>query len=683
MKTGKERTLVPVAMMHFRQVHLDFHTSEKIEKIGFAFDKKEFQQALIDGHVDSITLFSKCHHGWSYHPTKTNQMHPHLDFDLFGAQIEAALEIGVNVAGYISAGHDEKYAVEHPECLARYRDERIIGRNDLSKAGYHLLCFNSPYLDVLAAQVTEVCRNYPISRILLDIAKPTPCYCRNCVRAMEREGLDPDNEADVYAMAQKTYAKYTAAMWRAVDAVDPKLTIYHNGGETPRGRRDILDMNSHLEIESLPTGGWGYDNFPMIARYVQPMGKEYLGMTGKFHLSWGEFGGYKHENALIYETSLNIMNGGKCSIGDQLHPDGRMDAHTYRIIGRAFEKIEKKEPWLDGVTAVADIGLLSYDAWLSCHPSEKGKDEDYALSDIGALRILMEGHYLFDVLDLESDFAPYKLLILPDNVKIGGALKSKLDAYVAGGGKLLASGCSGLAMHDDGSVTDFAYDLGVSYVGARAFKPAYLAVEKKLGGIEEAGYVLYADTQQVKKNEDGTELAAMHAPYFSRSIKHFCSHLHAPEKKEYDGVGMGEGKHGIYLANAAFREYATVGSFIAKQMVMEALDRLLGETKTVEVVLPSQAVVTLMEQREQFRSVLHMLYAPRTMKGTKKIEIIEDCVPLHQIEVALRVGDRTVDRVYSAPDCTDLSYTVDDAGVLRFVVPKIEIHGMTVIEWKK
>ena len=57
---------------------------------------------------------------------------------------------------------------------------------------------------------------------------------------------------------------------------------------------------------------------------------DYLGMTGKFHLSWGEFGGYKHPNALIWETSLTVAHGAKCSIGDQLHPLGKMDPATYR-----------------------------------------------------------------------------------------------------------------------------------------------------------------------------------------------------------------------------------------------------------------------------------------------------------------------------------------------------------------
>ena len=78
--------------MRFRQVHLDFHTSEMIADIGKNFKKEEFQAALKKGHIDSITLFSKCHHGWSYHPTKANKTHPCLDFDLFGEQIKAAKE---------------------------------------------------------------------------------------------------------------------------------------------------------------------------------------------------------------------------------------------------------------------------------------------------------------------------------------------------------------------------------------------------------------------------------------------------------------------------------------------------------------------------------------------------------------------------------------------------------------
>ncbi len=49
--------------LRFRQVHLDFHTSEHIPGIGAAWDKDPWQSTLKAGHVDSITCFSNCHHG--------------------------------------------------------------------------------------------------------------------------------------------------------------------------------------------------------------------------------------------------------------------------------------------------------------------------------------------------------------------------------------------------------------------------------------------------------------------------------------------------------------------------------------------------------------------------------------------------------------------------------------------
>ena len=152
------------------------------------------------------------------------------------------------------------------------------------------------------------------------------------------------------------------AVEAAVHKIKPEMKIFHNGGHIIKGRRDLVKMNSHLELESLPTGGYGYDHFPLSARYVQNLGLEFLGMTGKFHTSWGEFGGYKHPNSLKYETALSIANGAKCSIGDQLHPQGFMDEATYELMGAAYKEVEVREEWCDDVNNIADVALLSLEA---------------------------------------------------------------------------------------------------------------------------------------------------------------------------------------------------------------------------------------------------------------------------------------------------------------------------------
>ena len=87
-----------------RQVHLDFHTSENIGNVGAAFDKRDFQKALQLGNVNSVTVFAKCHHSWSYYPTRVGKRHPNLKIDLLGQQIEACHEIGIRAPIYYTVG---------------------------------------------------------------------------------------------------------------------------------------------------------------------------------------------------------------------------------------------------------------------------------------------------------------------------------------------------------------------------------------------------------------------------------------------------------------------------------------------------------------------------------------------------------------------------------------------------
>jgi hypothetical protein len=91
----------------FRQIHLDFHTSELIPDVGTAFDADTFGDVLDKARVNWITLFAKCHHGMSYYPTQAGTIHPGLKFDLLGEQIEACRRRGIVTPAYISVRVDE------------------------------------------------------------------------------------------------------------------------------------------------------------------------------------------------------------------------------------------------------------------------------------------------------------------------------------------------------------------------------------------------------------------------------------------------------------------------------------------------------------------------------------------------------------------------------------------------
>lgn len=653
--------------MNFRQVHLDFHTSEQIGGVGSRFDKRQFQEALQVGHVNSITVFSKCHHGWAYHPTKANVMHPTLKFDLLGAQIEAAHEIGVKTPVYLSVGFDEKIAKSHSQWLRRREPDYVL---DFSVPKYHEFCLNTPYLDILLEQVREVCENYDADGIFLDIVGVKPCYCDTCVAQLRREGKNPEDPAAVLELAEKTYANFTTRVRQTIDSVKPGLPVFYNAGHIPRGRRDLAFMNSHLELESLPTGGWGYDHFPLSSRYVQQLGMEYLGMTGKFHGGWGEFGGFKHPNALRYEVSLAAANGAKSSVGDQMHPCGEMDMATYQLIGQAYGELETKEPWLENVKPVADVALLSLEGYRNAYVPGVPRDK---IVDAGASRILLEGKYLFDVADVESDLTPYRVVILPDGIRISEELKKKLDAYLAAGGKLLATGKSGLYAREDA----FAFDFGAVYAGESARMPCYLAPGFAMEGLYPAAYVLYSQAEDVTLN-GGTVLAHQHKPYFNRTAEHFCSHRHTPNETEPAGAGMVEGPAGIYIGWQVFTEYAENGALIAKRAVQYALDRLLGDKKSLVTDLGAQGVVTLMEQEGRY--VNHLLYVSPVKRG-KGVEVVEDILPVCGVNVRLRLPKK-IQRVYLAPQMKIIPFRQEEDTV-SFTVERLECHQMVVLEYER
>jgi hypothetical protein len=661
--------------LKFRQVHLDFHTSEVIEGIGKDFNKQQFQDALKQGHVDSITVFSKCHHGWAYHPSKANVMHPHLEFDLLGAMVDAAHEIGVNTPVYLSAGLDEKIARKHPDWLYRNKDESTTWVPDFNTPGFHLFCFNNPYLEILLNQIEEVVKNYDADGIFLDIVKPKPCYCQNCVQSLLDEGKDPYDEKNALEFGERVYANYTEKVRETIDKYKPSLPVFHNVGHIAKGRRDLAHMNTHLELESLPTGGWGYDHFPLSARYAQTLGMEFLGMTGKFHTMWGEFGGFKHPNALKYEAALSIANGAKCSIGDQLHPRGLMDPLTYNIIGAAYKEVEEKEPWCTNVTSVADVAVLSYE---STQINEVYYRDTENWIDVGATRALLQNHILFDVIDTTHDFAQYKVIVLPDAIRLDEMLQTKLLTYVGNGGKLLATGESGLAIERN----EFALDFGVKWEGHCLNQPNYFKSDVELPVFNDASFVFYEASEQVSLTT-GISLARKEKSYFNRETFHFCSHQHTPDSFVDDGPGMVESSTGIYIPWKLFSDYAKIGSLPMREVITYALKRLLGDQQTIKTNLPSQGVVTMMQQSGPNRHVIHLLYASPVLRGNssvtqKPIEIIEDLIPIYNTSIELKVNKK-INKLYLAPQMVALDYQ-QSGDSITFNVDQFTCHQMIVVE---
>lgn len=181
----------------------------------------------------------------------------------------------------------------------------------------------------------------------------------------------------------------------------------------------------------------------------------------------------------------------------------------------------------------------------------------------------------------------------------------------------------------------------------------------------------------VHATAEGTELAQREAPYFNRSIIHFCSYQHAPNSGIIEGSAVTVGSQGAYISWKLCREYAIKASLILRDLFCATLDRLLGNGKTLVTSLPAQGVTTLMDQKAQRRFVNHLLYASPVKRG-EGIEVIE-ILSVHGIQVSVRPG-REIRRVYLAPQMEDIPY-IQENGVVTYTLTKLENHQMVVLDY--
>ena len=670
--------------LRFRQIHLDFHTSPDIPGIGSKFNKEEWQKTLKDAHINSITIFAKCHHGLSYFPTKVGIPHPHLTCNLLDEQYKACKEIDVNAPIYVSAGIDMAILEQHPQW--RYVNPGLEwweqNKKDFAPDGLRGICFNGEYLDYLCKQIEEVVELYPnCDGIFLDIISLKECVCPTCVKWMKDHNLDVTKHEDRMKCAEHVLEEYYRRTTAACKKTNPNMPVFHNSGHVDKhDMRIINNYFSHLELESLPTGGWGYDHFPISAKFAKYTGFDFLGMTGKFHTTWGEFGGYKTPEALKFECMQMLAFGSKCSIGDQLHPRGKFDETTYKLIGEAYKEVEAKEAWCDNVENVADICLLSQESISGV------RDQDTA-----AGRILLECGYLFDLVDKNADFNKYKLLILADTIKIDQELKAKIDKYLAQGGKLILSGDAGLWADKD----EFAFNIGAKNIGMNKFQPDYIQAKGLMALDFYTGpQVMYKQGRLVELT-DGTSLADIWDPYFNKNWKHFCSHQHAPYDKinGFPGVVLNKDKNILYFAHQIFELYGTYAEIIYKKLAKKAIDLMLP-SRAVKTNMPSAGRVTLTEQKEENRYVLHLLYANKSLRGGKKefnpkgenfvwnpnqVEVIEELTPIRNVCVEIDVP-KEIKSITIEPEGKEIAFT-KEGNKIKFTIDEFTCHIMPVLHY--
>ena len=668
--------------LRYRQIHMDYHNNRDMPGIGERFDPDEFASTLAKAHVNSVTCFGLCCHGWIYHATKKfpERKHPHLSRNLLEEQIEACHKRDIRVPIYVIVQWDYFASRHFPEWI-QLTDRGAWRGEGPYEAGFHrYLCLNTPYVDFLKAYIDELFETVPVDGLFLDIVHAQDCSCKNCRADMEAEGIDPSDPAARKQFGYRVYKDFISDMTNHIRKHDRNCSIFYNSGHIGPRHRDVVDYFTHFEIESLPSGFWGYLHFPMSMRYARNLGVDCMGMTGKFHTTWGDFHSLKNKAALEFECYHMLALNGKCSIGDQLHPGGKIDKATYELIGSVYSEVEKKEPWCIDARPVTEIGVLT--------PEEfSGDTHVHQLpAALGVVRMLQEGKHQFDMLDSKSDFSPYRVLVLPDHIPVSIELSSKLSTFLSAGGAIISTFESGL----NGDRSEFSLKvLGVRKNGegpldgdgvpvrGRVFYTndyaEYIIPRGKIGrGLPETEHVMYIKGLDVDAVPGAEIIAHVTKSYFDRSFRHFISHRQTPSSGKKGNPAIVRNGRTIYFSHPIFTQYHENAPRWCRVMFINALDMLLPEP-LIRVEAPSTTIATINEQQKEKRWIVHLLnYIPE--RRGRNIDIIEDVIPLYDINITVKVPGK-VKKVEKVPLAKPLKFTRDNTRV-EFVLDKLDGHQM-------
>lgn len=643
-----------------RAVHLDFHTLPEITDFGQNFDASEFARRLKDARVDFVTVFAKCNIGFAYYPTKIGIPHPYMKFDMFGEIVAQCRKLDIGVAAYFNVGLDHEMARRHREwCLVNEEGQVIQG--DRTANFFRLMCLNTGYRGYLLSMIKEVVDMYPVDGIFLDCILTTPCHGNECNESMHDRGMNPLDDRDAAAFAKRQVIDFFHEVKKSIP---DDMLFFPNG----LGHVNCDGLGTHIEIECLP-GAWTYDYFAAQAAYARTLGKPVVYMTGRFHASWGDFGGLKSKASLEYDIWDALMNGFTTSVGDHMHPRDGLDPDVYRMIGEAYEEVERYEPWTEGAQAVAEIGIIMPEG-CDMGANNVAFPQGQAILSAAA-RLLGELKYTFDIMDERADLSKYKVIILPDVIPVTPLLREKLERHLAKGGGVISTGLSGL----NPEKSAFAMDSwNMTYEGPDPWNASYFKMVKENDKLA-AGRMCAIYNQGIRMSGlPGTEVVAeYYQPYFNREWNGFHGTFYTPPDRN---AGWPAVLRCGSMFQICFRLFAGYGDYAMpehKYLLKYCLEQLLPDPVVKCEHIPSTARVAITGKDRM--EMIHIKTTYPELRG--KYNVIEEHSTLTGGEIRLKGG--TAKSVYRAPDRTPLAFTVSD-GYIHIGLPEVEGYVMVVVE---
>ena len=647
----------------------DFHTSAEIPDLGAKFDAEAFTDQVKSCGVDFLTWHARCNQGNAYFNTRIGRRHPTLQFDMIRAIGEACHRKGIKLSVYFNGYFSDEELLQHRDWMSIEMQGKTYHTypeyNGFHSPCVRSVCYNSPYRDHLKAMVRELLENdYPVDGFFFDCLFAASCACPHCVKEMREKGIDSTDPEAVHRFGQFSVRRLCSELNEMIRKIKPDALLFFNG----RPDEEVIDMESHLECECLPTSKlWGYESLPVYTHYLRTIagGKMILNMTGRFN-DWSDFGGLRTAEGLEYDLFYGAANGMRPDIGGHFHPRGDMDLPVFDRIREVYRNMQQYDEWVLDAVNEPEIALV--------YPLKEELTRPSGPAVESATRMLTELKIQFDLVTEFSSWDRYKLLIFPDDVIFTDEIAARVEKHLKRGGKILATSKSGL---DPEEKRFAAAGWPAVYQGECSYQPLYFMPEGVLAeGLPEMPLTVYASGSLVRAADNAKTEMFLVKPYFRSGWDGLRSNFYNPPEKVTDEPFMVRNDQIIYISGEIFKGYEKLAPKQLRDLLKNAILALVPDLKFRSSNLPSFSRAFV--QKKGNTELVHILaYCP---EGRGSANAVEDRISLVDTEISLRSDGRKVRKVYLAPSRMELPFEQkNDYCTVR--IPHISGYALIVFEY--
>lgn len=625
---------------YFRNL-VDMHINNGDERLLEKFDTEAYADNLLKAGFDTAYIYASNCLGLCLYPSKIGYLHQIAKKrDIFGETVTACRKRGLHVIGYLNNWTTAAYN-NHPEWRVNGADGK--GSRDTSSHGgrYGVCCFNSPYSEMFEGMVSEICQNYDIDGLWVDMVGfwRGVCKCEFCrEKYYTLTGKNIPVEIDWTSSDWVSYVKFKE---RSLNEYAQRISV--------AARRSRAEISVSIQCAGWKLGSYlgfneeYYFNFDYASGdFYGNLAEQAVDSKFLYHATSNQPFEYMVSRCpdLVYHTMsrpfwqlrqqafASVLHGGSFMIIDAIDPKGTMNPYIYeefREIKRELERFWSEDRY-DG-HFVSDIAVYTnYDSFINLSDCKKSADSITVVPPLisrlsSMAKTFAREKLSFDILTRKNldKLNKYGLVILSEIPVLSIEEVKVLDMYVKNGGTLYVSGktgiidsfdsfsnCSESLLRNDSIISEIT---GVSLVGSHEINPVYLSIASNSNlfskSREDYPYSTLGPVPQITAAEGNKVLATITLPISSHENPSvYVSAISDPpwEKTDFPALTQNKVGSGFCFYSAALieaDEQPEMTSFFGR-----LVKTMLGARPLVEIDAPCCVEYTVKQVNDSLKIML-------------------------------------------------------------------------------